>query len=141
MVPSNFDVDMKAVDSLPSETTPVLKDKDKDKDIKGTTIVHGQEEKNNGGPLIHTDATTNQETNGHTSDHDIDMTTTSGRQQKDEEPRISEEMYKRLKRKLKEAMEVRKEKKKKETGVASMHAHMYVFMEWKTHLRQPIPTF
>ncbi|KAF8932779.1 hypothetical protein BGZ52_009391 [Haplosporangium bisporale] len=91
MVPSNFDVDMKAVDSLPSETTPVLKDKDKD--VKVTTIAHGQEaETNDRGPLIHTDATTNQETNGHSTDQDIDMITTSRLQQKDEEPRISEEI-------------------------------------------------
>ncbi|KAG0031647.1 hypothetical protein BGZ81_000852 [Podila clonocystis] len=106
MVPSNFDVEMKT-DSLPSETI-LLKDKDKDKDKETKTDVtaQGQEEKTtNGGLVIHDAPKSTDETNGHTTDHDVDMAPSSGYPKKDDEPRISEEMYKRLKRKLKEAME------------------------------------
>ncbi|KAF9291353.1 hypothetical protein BGZ74_000389 [Mortierella antarctica] len=110
MVPSNFDVEMKT-DSLSSETT-LLKDKDKDKekdkDMEAkTNITQDQEDKKtaNGGSVIHDAPKSTDETNGHTTDHDADMTPSSGRPKKDDESRISEEMYKRLKRKLKEAME------------------------------------
>lgn len=120
MVPSNFDVEMKT-DSLPSETT-LLKDKDKDKekdkDMEAkTNIARDQEDKKtaNGGSVIHDAPKSTDETNGHTTDHDVDMTPSSGRPKKDDESRISEEMYKRLKRKLKEAMEVKTQQQQRET--------------------------